>query len=123
MKITGSVDGTMFTENWFDIADMCGLYAKDTHGAVFSNNTFNRCMLGQDAAKPASSGTTNAEFDAFVRLINCKDMAFTNNLFGYLDNGLPAGAPITTFHNTKCSDIQIANNVFLSPYERLVVKD
>jgi hypothetical protein len=102
---------------------MCGLYAKNASGGIFIGNTFNRCMLGQDASKPASSGTTNAEFDAMIRMIDCEDMGIWNNFFGYIDNGVPAGEPIPTFHLTKCDGIQIANNVFRRPYERLDVKD
>ena len=49
-------------------------------------------------------------------------MGFWNNHFGFV-HGLPSGAPVKTFHNTDCDNIQIANNLFETPYERLDVKD
>ena len=122
MQITGDIDATVFDGNWFDICDWSGLAIENAEGGVFVNNTFNRCMLGQDAAL-AKSDTTSTKYDAIVRLINCNDMGFWNNWFGYVVNGLPKGAPIKTFHNTNCDGIQIANNLFRRPYVRLDVKD
>ena len=100
MKVSGSLDGTILSENCFDICDMSGLYMENSHGGIFTTNTFNRCMLGQDASKPASSGTKDPLYDAIVRMKNCKDMLFQGNYFGWMDNGIPAGPPIKTFHMT-----------------------
>jgi hypothetical protein len=120
--IEGDVGGTIFDANWLDIADMSGLVAIGSKGGVFVNNTFNRCMIGQDDNLKESFGTTDPDFDAIVRMTDCHSMGFWNNHFGFV-HGLPAGAPIKTFHNTGCENIQIANNLFEAPYERLDVKD
>jgi len=101
---------------------MSGLYAKGAKGGVFVNNTFNRCMIGQDENAKESFGTVDKEYDAIVRMTDCHSMGFWNNHFGYV-HGLPAGDPVKTFHNTNCDNIQIANNMFETPYERLDVKD
>ena len=123
LKISGSVDGTVFWGNWFDITDQCGIFAENTHGGVFFGNTFNRCMLGQDPSKPASSGTTDPDHDAIIRLKNSHTMLFALNKIGYLDNGVPAGAPIKTLHHTNCTGIQFTLNQFLPPYEELIDAD
>ena len=122
MSITGDVGGTIFDGNWFDIADMSGLYAEGSKGGVFVNNTFNRCMIGQDDDLRESFGTTDPKYDAIIRMENCHSMAFWNNHFGFV-HGLPAGDPVKSFHNTGCDNIQIANNIFETPYERLDVVD
>jgi hypothetical protein len=117
-KIDGDVTGTIFRDNWFDIADMSGLVAENSGGGIFVGNTFNRCMIGQDKDAKESFGTTSDDYDAIVRMVGCEDMAFWNNEFLFF-HGLPAGAPVRTFHNTGCTGIQIANNLFRTPYERL----
>jgi polygalacturonase len=118
MKIDGDVDGTIFDANWIDIADMSGIYAENSSGGIFVNNRFNRCCIGQDPDARESFGTTDPEYDAIVRMKNCHSMGFWNNRFGFV-HGLPAGDPVTSFHLTQCDNIQIANNLFVTPYERL----
>jgi hypothetical protein len=117
-SIDGDVTGTIFSENWFDIADMSGLYAKGSQGGVFSGNTFNRCCIGQDPDAKESFGTTDDEHDAIVRMVDCHSMGFWNNHFGFV-HGVPAGPPVKTFHLTNCDNIQIGQNLFETPYERL----
>ena len=119
----GDLDGTIINSNWFDICDMSGVYIKNSSGAIFEANTFNRCMIGQDQNLDESFGVTDPKYDSIVRMVDCEDMAFWNNWFGYVEHGLPAGAPIKTFHNTNCSGIQITNNLFRKPYVRLDVND
>jgi hypothetical protein len=121
-KITGDCGGSIYDGNWFDIADMSGLFVKDSKGGVFVNNTFNRCMIGQDENARESFGTVDPAFDAIIRLMDCHSFGFWGNHFGYV-HGLPAGDPVKTFHMTGCDNIQIANNVFETPYERLDDKD
>jgi len=116
--IFGDCGGSIFDANWFDICDMSGLAARDSKGGVFVNNTFNRCMIGQDENAKESFGTTDEEYDSIIRLVDCHSMAFWNNHFGFV-HGLPAGPAIKTFHNTQCANIQIANNLFETPYKRL----
>jgi hypothetical protein len=123
LKLTGSGEGSIFFGNWFDITDQCGVYATNSAGGVFIGNSFNRCMLGQDPSKPASSGTKDPDHDAFVRMKNCEDFGFYGNSFGYIDNGLPAGDPVKTFHLTDCENIDTEPNVYRRPYKKLLVND
>jgi hypothetical protein len=123
MYVGGDVDATIFDGNRFDICDMSGLVMENSGGGIFIGNTFNRCMLGKDPDIDESFGTTDPNYDAIVRLDNCQDMGFWNNWFGYVEHGLPKGEPIKTFRMTGCSGIQIANNTFRAPYERLDDKD
>jgi len=118
----GDLGGTICDGNWFDICDMSGVYAENSKGGVFVNNTFNRCMIGQDPDARESFGTKSDLYDSIVRLIECHSFGFWNNHFGYV-HGLPAGPSVKTFHNSHCDNIQIANNLFETPYERLDVKD
>ena len=119
----GDLDGTIIAQNWFDICDMSGLAMENSAGGIFIGNSFNRCMIGQDPDIDESFGTVSDEYDAIVRLDNCQDMGFWNNWFGYVEHGLPKGEPVKTFHMTGCTGIQIANNLFRAPYERLDDKD
>jgi len=122
MSIKGDQTGTFYEGNWFDIADGPGIFAEDSFGAVFSGNSFNRCMIGQDPNARESFGWTDPDHDAIVRLKNCNSMGFWNNSFAFV-HGLPAGDPVKTFHNTNCYNIQIGQNLFQAPYERLDLKD
>jgi len=119
----GDLDGTVVNGNWFDICDMSGLAMENSSGGIFEANSFNRCMIGQDGDLDESFGTTDPEYDSIVRMVNCEDTGFWNNWFGYVEHGLPKGAPVKTFHMTDCTGIQIANNLFRAPYVRLDLKD
>jgi polygalacturonase len=123
MYIGGDIDGTIFDANWLDICDMSGLAMENASGGIFVANTFNRCMIGQDPDIDESFGQTSDDYNAIVRMVNCEDLGFWNNWFGYVEHGLPAGEPVKTFHMTGCTAIQIANNLFRAPYERLDLKD
>lgn len=123
MQITGDIDATIFSGNRFDICDWSGLAMENSSGGIFVGNSFNRCMIGQDPDIDESFGTTSDEYDAIVRMQNCQDMGFWNNWFGYVEHGLPKGEPVKTFHMNGCSGIQIANNTYRAPYERLDDKD
>jgi polygalacturonase len=122
LGITSDITGTIIDGNWFDICDMSGVHAKNSSGGVFVNNTFNRCMIGQDSNAKESFGTTDPKYDSIVRLEACTDMGFWNNAFMFF-HGLPAGNPVKTFHTTGCDGIAIANNLFKRPYKRLDTDD
>jgi hypothetical protein len=123
LSCSGDLDATIISNNWFDICDQSGVSVKNSDGGIFIGNTFNRCMIGQDTSLAKSKGFTSDEYDAIVRMQNCNDVGFWNNWFGYVDYGVPKGAPVKTFHMTGCTGIQIANNMFRAPYERLDDKD
>ena len=123
LGIFGDIDGTIINGNWFDICDMSGVYAENSSGGIFEANSFNRCMIGQDASAEESFGTKSDLYDSIVRLIECHSMGFWNNWFGYVEHGLPAGPSVKTFHMSHCDNIQIGQNLFHTPYARLDVKD
>jgi hypothetical protein len=124
MRIYGSVECTNFNYNRFDICDMAGLFIENSRGGTFIGNTFNRCMLGTDpvlggsqSAAVDNTDPTGTDYNAIVRIKNSHNMNFSNNTFGYVDNGLPNGTiSPTTFWLSGSGTVKnrINNSTYLN---------
>ena len=141
----GSNEGTIFDSNWFDICDLSGLVLENSRGGTFVNNTFNRCMIGNCAPAPGLPGSgsqvdssaakldddvSSTDFNAIVRIKNSHNLNFSNNMFGYIDHGVPSPMP-ATFRISGTADltknIHINNSMYLdyaaSPYDQIIIVD